>query len=132
MAHTVRHAESSVAGSEAHVPDETARDDISTADHDEEKRDEEKEVEAVSSPVTGGAGVIALSRDHTDDAAPANNTEDDRVTPAVQSTETSEKADKNDVEASKGDTEEEDEEANIVFPSGVPLALLTFGLCMAT
>jgi hypothetical protein len=130
MSDTVRHPGSAVDSSEAHVPDQTARDDSTTSDHDkEEKRGEEEDVEVVSSPVTGSAGVVELSRNHSEAEAPASNGEHEKVAPAEQSNEN---GDTKDVEVSKGDAEEEDEEANMVFPSGIPLALLTFGLCMAT
>jgi hypothetical protein len=134
MSDTVRHPGSAVDSSETHVPNQTARDDSSTSDHDEEegKRGEEEDVEAVSSPVTGSAGVVGLSRNHSEVEAPTNNGEDEKAAPVEQSTETNENGDTKNVEVSKGDAEEEDEEANMVFPSGIPLALLTFGLCMAT
>jgi hypothetical protein len=135
MSDTVRHPGSAVDSSEAHVSDQTARDDSTTSDHDkeeEEERGEEEDVEAVSSPVTGSAGVVGLSRNHSEVEAPASNGEHEKVAPAEQSTETNENGDTKDVEVGKGDAEEEDEEANMVFPSGIPLALLTFGLCMAT
>jgi hypothetical protein len=132
MAVTVKPKASSVEGAEAHVPNEAARDDRSTSDHDVEKRDKEQEVVAVSSPVTGSAGVVGLSRDDTEAEAPANFVEDEKVTQVEQSVETTENGKTKEVEAGNGDAEGEDEEANTVFPSGVPLALLTFGLCMAT
>jgi hypothetical protein len=116
---------SSVEGAEAHVPYEAARDASSTSDHGEKKRDEEKEVVAVPSPVTGSAGVVGLSRNDAEAETPAEHAEDE------QSVETNEKGDTNNVESSNGDAEGEDEKATMVFPSGVPLALLTFGLCMA-
>lgn len=116
---------SSVEGAEAHVPYEAAQDDSSTSDHGEKKRDDEKEVVAVSSPVTGSAGVVGLPRNNTDAEAPAEHAEDE------QSIETNEKGTTDSVEDSNGDAEGEDEKTNMVFPSGSPLALLTFGLCMA-
>jgi hypothetical protein len=116
---------SSMEGAEAHVPNEAAQDDSSTSDHGEKKRDEEKEVVAGSSPVTGSAGVVGLSRNNTEAEASAEHAEDE------QSVETNEKGDTSNVEDSIGDAEGKDEKANTVFPSGVPLALLTFGLCMA-
>ena len=117
---------------EAHVPDEAAQDDSSTSDHGEKKRDDEKEVVAVSSPVTGSAGVVGLSRNNTGAEASAEHVEDEKVEPVEQYVETNEKGDTKNIENSNVDAEGEDEEANMVFPSGVPLALLTFGLCMAT
>jgi hypothetical protein len=132
LADTVRPKASSVEGAEAHVPGEATRDDSSTSDHDEEKRVKEEEVVAVSSPVTGSAGVVGLSRNDPDAEAPTNHVEDEKVAPVEHSVETNEKGDTGNVEASNGDAEGEDEEANMVFPSGAPLALLTFGLCMAT
>jgi len=131
MANTARLKASSVEGAEAHVPDEATRDDSSTLDHGE-KRVEEEEVVAVSSPVTGSAGVVGLSRNDPDAEAPTNHVGDEKVATVEHSIEADEKGDTRDVEASNGDAEGEDEEANMVFPSGVPLALLTFGLCMAT
>jgi len=132
MADTVGAKGTSVGRAEAHVPDDAIQDDNSTSDHHEKKRDEEKEVVAVSSLVTGSAGVVGLSRNNAEAEAPANHVEDEKVAPVEQPIETNERGDKTDVKASNGDAEGEDEEANMVFPSGAPLALLTFGLCMAT
>lgn len=139
MADTVRRPGSAVDSSDAHVPDQTARDDSSTSDHDEEKRHVEKEVEATSSPVTGSAGVVGLSRHRAEVDVSVSNVEDEKVVAFERTIETNENRDtkdahvnKDDAEVDKGDTEEEDDEANMVFPSGIPLAILTFGLCMAT
>ncbi len=135
MAATVQHKASSEGKfrSDAQLPDDAARDDSSTSDRDEQKREEEEPVVAVSSPVTGGAGVVGLPRNHTDADVPANSVEDETIAPADPSIGTGEKGNTTDVENGNGEAEEqEDEEANMVFPSGVPLALLTFGLCMAT
>jgi ABC-type phosphate transport system substrate-binding protein len=144
MADTLRHKASSVEGAETHVPNAATRDDSSTSDHDEEKRDvedeqeddqeddQEEEVVVVSSPVTGSAGVVGLSRYEPAAEPSAKHAEDEKVAAAEESVKTNENEDTKDVKASNGDTEGGDQQANIGFPSGVPLALLTFGLCMAT
>jgi hypothetical protein len=149
MADTLRQPGNAVDSSEAHVADETIRDNSTTSDHDQKKgnnedsgndeekrhgeeKHDEKEVEAVLSPVTGSAGLVGVSRNFTEVEAPANNGQDEKVAPVEQSMETDEKGDTKYVKDGKGDSEEEDEEANMVFPSGIQLALLTFGLCIAT
>jgi len=135
----VRTKASSVESAEAHAPDQAARDDSSTTDHDEEKRDDEKEIIAGGSPVLGGAGVAGLPKEIVEGVASEsreNPVEDEKFTGVQQSTEssaTNENGDAKDMGASNGDSKgAEDGEADMVFPSGVPLALLTFGLCMAT
>lgn len=139
MADGVGAKASSVEGAEAHVPNQAARDDSSTSDNGREKRNEGREFIAGAVPILGDTGVAGISKDNAGPATSESReypVESEKVTSVEESTKTSatnENGDTKDVEAGNGDSKDvEDEEANMVFPSGVPLALLTFGLCMAT
>jgi hypothetical protein len=139
MADAVRTTGFPVESAGAHVPEQAVRHDSSTSDNDELKRDEENEIIGGGASGLGGAGVTGLPKENAETAAPDSKrdpVEDEKVTSVPQSSETSatnENGDAKDIEAVNGDSKDpEDEEANMVFPSGISLALLTFGLCMAT
>jgi hypothetical protein len=87
------------------------------------------------------AGAVGVNEERKDDAAAGSSSfqehavENEKVVEhyAPGNTSNDPITENKDVEATAEASEntEEDDEANIVYPSGLKLALLTFGLCMA-
>jgi hypothetical protein len=134
---------------EAHHKD--GNDRYSTTDRDEEKEstiysdegEEEKDILPLEASVIGGGGIVLEPKHQADAAASDFHNHpvlDEKVTHVEPSTTAASENDANgvanDVEAGKdgvvGEGDEDDDEANRVYPGGLQLALLTFGLCMAT